>query len=445
MPVKNKSAATDKTDFDHKAFLALLTHQPGVYQMFDAAGVLLYVGKAKSLKKRLGSYFQANLAPKTHSLVSKIARIEVTLTETETEALLLEQNLIKQHYPSYNILLRDDKSYPYVYIASEDEYPRIDFHRGPKRAKGRYFGPYPDSGAVRESLQFLQKTFRLRPCADSFFKNRSRPCLQYQIQRCTAPCVRAITPERYAEDVRHAVMFLDGKEDAIIPELANAMEDASEKQHYEEAAHYRDQISHLRQMREPQAMEEGEQDADIMALCLQQGVACVQVITVRHGRVLGSRSYFPQFKMENEASEILSAFMAQYYLGNQERMIPPVIILDRSLNDPSTSESTDESEVLLSALTQASNRKVTLLHKVRTHRAKWQQLAVRTAEQNLLTRLNSRQSQLQRMQRLQEVLMLDAIPEHLECFDISHSSGGGGGFLCGIRFTGSGQISLPPF
>src|SRR5690606_4786921 len=205
--------------FDYKKFLESLPHHPGIYQMFGLEGNILYAGKAKALDKRLASYFQKNVSPKTRSLVEKIARIEVTLTETETEALLLEQNIIKQQRPPYNILLRDDKSYPYIYVATEVEYPRIDFHRGPKRLKGRYFGPYPGAGSVRESLQFLQKTFRIRQCDDNFFRNRSRPCLQFQIKRCTAPCVRAISVNQYAADVRHALMFLEGKETVILQEL----------------------------------------------------------------------------------------------------------------------------------------------------------------------------------------------------------------------------------
>lgn len=404
-----------KTGFDYQEFLKSQPNQPGVYQMFGLDGKILYVGKAKALNKRLASYFQKNVSPKTKALVEKIFRIEVTLTATETEALLLEQNIIKQQRPPYNILLRDDKSYPYIYLATEAEYPRMDFHRGVKRLKGRYFGPYPGAASVRESLQFLQKTFRVRQCDDHFFSNRSRPCLQYQIKRCTAPCVGAISAEKYADDVRHSLMFLEGKETMILEELANAMESASDDQLYEEAARYRDQISHLRQIRQPQSIEEGDSDADVIAIKLEKDTACVQVVTVRQGRVLGSRSYFPQLKMEKNEVEILAAFLSQYYLGIQERIIPPEIILDRPLPD--------DSEVIEAALILASKNKVSLISNVRRHRAKWQQLAIRTAEQNLLTRLNVRHSHLQRLERLQELLSLEVLPERIECFDISHSSG----------------------
>jgi len=405
----------DAPVFDGKKFLERQTNHPGVYQMFGLDGKILYAGKAKALNKRLASYFQKNVSPKTKALVAKISRIEVTLTTTETEALLLEQNIIKQQRPPYNILLRDDKSYPYIYVATDAEYPRMDFHRGPKRMKGRYFGPYPGAASVRESLQFLQKTFRVRQCDDHFFSNRSRPCLQYQIRRCTAPCVGAISVEQYANDVRHSLMFLEGKETRILEELANAMESAADLQRYEEAAHYRDQITHLRQIREPQSIEGGDNDADVIAVKLQNDTACVQVVTIRHGRILGSRSYFPHLKIETNESEILAAFLSQYYLGAQERMIPPEVILDRPLPD--------DGEVLQAALRQASQKKVSLIYKVRSHRAKWQQLAIRTVEQNLLSRLNVQQSHLQRLERLQELLSLETLPERIECFDISHSSG----------------------
>lgn len=421
----------DTPVFEHKKFLEHQVNQPGVYQMFGVDGNILYAGKAKALNKRLSSYFQKNVSPKTKALVAKISRIEVTITATETEALLLEQNIIKQQRPPYNILLRDDKSYPYIYVATDAEYPRMDFHRGPKRMKGRYFGPYPGAASVRESLQFLQKTFRVRQCDDNFFNNRSRPCLQYQIHRCSAPCVGAISVEQYANDVRHSLLFLEGKETLILEELANDMESASDAQNYEEAAHYRDQITYLRQIREPQSIEEGDNDADVIAVQLQKSVACVQVLTIRQGRVLGSRSYFPQLKIESTEAEILAAFLSQYYLGIQERMIPPEVILDRPLPD--------DREVIQAALMQASQKRVSLVYKVRSHRAKWQQLAIRTAEQNLLSRLSVQHSHLQRLERLQELLSLETLPERIECFDISHSSGEATVASC-VVFDGNGAV-----
>ena len=401
--------------FDAKRFLEQQNNKPGVYQMFDEAGKILYVGKAKSLKNRLKSYFGKQVGGKTRSLVGKINRIEVTVTETETEALLLEQNLIKQQKPPYNILLRDDKSYPYIYISTDDRYPRIDFHRGPKRLKGRYFGPYPSSASVRETLQFLQKTFLVRQCEDVFFRNRSRPCLQYQIHRCTAPCVEKIAADQYAEDVKHAIMFLEGNEDSVMQELANRMEKAAAEQAYEQAAAFRDQISHIRYIQEPQSIEEGIVSVDVMAVAVQGGSACVQMITVRHGRILGSRSYFPAFRLDNSEEEILSAFIAQHYLSRDDQEIPREIITNIFLGD--------EEQTIRSALEQTAGRKIQLSHSVRSQRAKWQELALRTAKQNLLTRLATRQNVYQRFERLQEVLQLESLPERIECFDISHSSG----------------------
>lgn len=403
------------TTFDAKSFLEQQSNKPGVYQMFDDAGKILYVGKAKALKNRLKSYFGKQVGGKTRSLVGKIQRIEVTVTETETEALLLEQNLIKQQKPPYNILLRDDKSYPYIYISTEDRYPRIDFHRGPKRLKGRYFGPYPSSGSVRETLQFLQKTFRVRQCEDAFFRNRSRPCLQYQIHRCTAPCVEKISTEHYAEDVKHAIMFLEGNEDSVMQELANRMESAAGELAYEQAAAFRDQITHIRHIQEPQSIEEGIVSVDVMAVAVQGGSACIQMITVRHGRILGSRSYFPAFRLDNSEQEILAAFIAQHYLSRDDQEIPKEIVTNIFLGD--------EEAALRSALEQTAGRKIQLSYAVRSQRAKWQELALRTAKQNLLTRLATRQNVYQRFERLQEVLQLESLPERIECFDISHSSG----------------------
>lgn len=384
--------------------------------MYGEQDVILYVGKAKHLKKRLSSYFQKNNpSTKTRSLVDKIERIDVTVTNTETEALLLEQNLIKQQRPPYNILFRDDKSYPYIYISSEDEYPRLAFHRGAKRKKGRYFGPFPNSTSVRESLSFLQKTFQLRQCDDSFFKNRSRPCLQHQIQRCTAPCVRLISPEDYAEDFRHSAMFLEGKEDGIVSELISQMESASENLDFEKAAKFRDQISHLRRIQEQQIIEDDNGYADILAIVIKQQQLCIQVVNVRHGRMLASRSYFPKNKLALDEAESLAAFIPQYYLNTTDREIPPSIIINTDLQDATDS--------LQTVLSNNTSHKVLLQHNVRSARAKWLTMAQRTAEQNLNTRLTSKQTLLQRLEKLQIELSLSELPERMECFDISHSSG----------------------
>ncbi|MFK7636404.1 excinuclease ABC subunit UvrC, partial [Pseudomonas sp. 2023-15245] len=264
--------------FDASAFLSTCSGRPGVYRMFDSDTRLLYVGKAKNLKKRLASYFRkTGLAPKTAALVGRIAYIETTITANETEALLLEQTLIKEWRPPYNILLRDDKSYPYVFL-SDGAYPRLSIHRGAKKAKGRYFGPYPSAGAIRESLSILQKTFMVRQCEDSYFKNRTRPCLQYQIKRCKAPCVGLVDPQVYAEDVRHSVMFLEGRSSALTDELNSAMELAASTLDFERAAEIRDQISLLRRVQDQQSMEGGTGDVDVIAAFVNPGGACVHLI-----------------------------------------------------------------------------------------------------------------------------------------------------------------------
>ena len=402
------------TAFDAKRFLASQTQAPGVYQMFDAAGELLYVGKAKNLKARLASYFRSSgLAPKTRALVARIAHIEVTVTNSETEALILEQNLIKASRPPYNILLRDDKSYPYVFVSSGEDYPRIALHRGAKRKRGDYFGPFPNVGAVRESMNFLQKTFKVRQCEDSVFRNRSRPCLQYQIQRCTAPCVGFISPEDYERDVHHTRLFLQGKNAELMAELADEMDRAAADMAYEQAARLRDQISDLRAVQAEQIVEEGSGNLDILAAAHRAESACVHVLFVRQGRILGSRSYYPRPGLEESQAEILNDFVPQFYLA-QGREIPPVIITSHALADR---------ETLAQVLGDARGGKLSISHSVRSHRAGWVAMAKQAAEQNLTGRLNSHKTTQARLQALQEVLGLDEVPERMECFDISHSSG----------------------
>jgi len=277
--------------FDHKNFLKHTSSRPGVYRMLDEEGEVLYVGKAKNLKKRLGSYFRGSgLDNKTIALVNRIQDIEITITSSETEALLLEQNLIKDKRPPYNILLRDDKSYPYIYLSSQDEFPRLAFHRGAKKKKGRYFGPFPSAGAVRESLALLQKIFHVRQCEDSYFRNRTRPCLQYQIKRCSGPCVNLTTPEEYAEDVRHSVMFLEGKNDQIRDELTARMAKLSEALEFEEASRVRDQIKDLRIIQESQYVSGEKGDVDVIAMAQDAGAVCIHVIFVRGGRVIGNQN-----------------------------------------------------------------------------------------------------------------------------------------------------------
>ncbi|HSC75434.1 MAG TPA: excinuclease ABC subunit UvrC [Pseudomonadales bacterium] len=402
--------------FDSQTFLAAATGSPGVYQMYGAEDNLLYVGKANNLKKRLSSYFRkTGLGPKTKALVARIARIELTITASETEALLLEQSLIKAHQPPYNILLRDDKSYPYIFLSEGEPYPRLAFHRGAKQKKGRYFGPFPNSGAVRESLNFLQKFSRIRQCEDSFFRNRSRPCLQYQIHRCSGPCVAMITPEQYARDVDVTAMFLLGHEQQALEVLATDMESAAEKLEFERAAELRDRIASLRTVQEQQTVDNGVAvNADVFACTQQAGAACVQVLFVRQGRILGSRSYFPALSIEDDTENLLATFIAQFYFGS-ERELPAEII---------TTELPDvEQELLQGVLSEKAGRKIIVSSKVRTHRQQWLNMAGKAAQENLLQRLASRQNIEARFEALRDVLGLEAVPERIECFDISHSSG----------------------
>ena len=401
--------------FDSGGFLAACSNLPGVYRMFDAEGRLLYVGKANNLKKRLSSYFRkSGLAPKTAALVARISQIEITITANETEALLLEQTLIKEWRPPYNILLRDDKSYPYVFLSSEDEYPRLSIHRGAKKQKGRYFGPYPSALAIRESLNLLQKTFQVRQCEDSYFSNRTRPCLQYQIKRCKAPCVGLVSAEEYAADVRHSAMFLEGRSNQLADELRSAMERAAGELDFERAAELRDQIALLRRVQDQQSMEGGSGDVDVVAAVVSPGGACVNLISVRGGRVLGSKNFFPQVAIEEEGADVLAAFLAQYYLGASERDLPAELIVNCVHED---------FPALAAAIAAVRGRELAISHRVRGTRARWQQLAVTNAEQALAGRLANRQHVAARMEALGDALGMDEPPQRLECFDISHSSG----------------------
>lgn len=400
--------------FDASDFLAACSGRPGVYRMFDEGGKLLYVGKAKNLKKRLASYFRkTGLAPKTAALVAKIAQIETTVTANETEALLLEQTLIKEWRPPYNILLRDDKSYPYVHL-SDGPYPRLSIHRGAKKQKGRYFGPYPSAGAIRESLALLQKAFLVRQCEDSYFRNRTRPCLQYQIKRCKGPCVELVEPAEYAEDVRHSVMFLEGRSNALAAELSASMEQASMRLEFERAAELRDQVAILRRVQDQQSIEGGTGDVDVVAAIVNPGGACVHMISVRGGRVLGSKNFFPQVAIEEEVGDVLAAFVAQYYLGNLERDLPQELIVNTAHEDFPT---------LIEAIAELRGRELSISHRVRTNRARWQQLAVTNAELALAARLANRQHMANKFEALADVLELEEPPQRLECYDISHSSG----------------------
>lgn len=406
------TAEPGQAAFDAASFLRTLTPKPGVYRMLDDTNTVLYVGKAANLKKRVSSYFRkSGLAPKTAALMAQVCNVEVTVTHTEGEALILENHLIKELHPRYNVLLRDDKSYPYIYLSVGETFPRLAFHRGSRRAKGRYFGPYPSAGAVRDTLSLLQKLFRVRQCEDSFFRNRSRPCLQYQIQRCTGPCVDLIDPESYGRDVHHAELFLEGKSGEVIDDLVQRMEQASSALEFELAARYRDQIASLRRVQERQYVSAEGGDLDVVGCVVEGGNACVQVFYVRGGLNLGNKSFFPRIPEGSSPGEVLAAFLPQYYL---DKDVPQEILLSHAV---------DGADLLADVLAQSARRRVTLRHSVRGERARWLTMAVQNAEAALKARLQSRMGIQQRLESLQDALGLDQVPARLECFDISHTMG----------------------
>ena len=406
------------TRFDAQSFLRALTNDPGVYRLLDRFGRILYVGKARSLKKRVASYFRLpeQLAPKTRALMSHAHSVEVTVTHTETEALLLENNLIKEHRPRYNIVLRDDKSFPYIHVTTGDRFPRLTFHRGARRGRGRYFGPFASAGATRSTLGQLQKLFRVRQCEDSFFENRSRPCLQYQIERCTAPCVGLIDETAYGEDVRHAVMFLEGKSEEMVGELVCRMESASNALEFELAARYRDQIANLRRVQARQYVSGAKGNVDVIAARVREGIAVVELSVIRNGQSLGSRTLRPVHGADATEQELLRAFLPQHYLSRsgRERPIPDEILLSRPV---------DGLHVLEQAISEQSRRRVAIRCNVRGERARWVAMAVDNAELALRQRIASRADLRSQFDALQELLGLEDPPERIECFDVSHTGG----------------------
>ncbi len=408
-------AAGATSAFDPEPFLANLTRKPGVYRMLDEEGRALYVGKARSLKPRVTSYFRASgLASKTMALVARIRDIEITVTNSETEALLLEQSLIKQERPPYNVVLRDDKSYPYIYLTDHADFPRLTFHRGARRKTGRYFGPFPSASAVRDSLNTLQKLFRIRQCDDTFFKNRSRPCLQYQIERCSAPCVGLVTPDSYRQDVAFSVLFLEGRSDRVLETLKERMDAAAGNLEFEHAAKYRDRISQLRRIQEQQYVHAADGDVDVFALAEAGGVVCVQALYIRAGRMLGQRTWFPRNELRLEPAEFLTAFVSQYYLAGRDRDLPRTVV---------SSEAIAGDGVLGEALSGLAGRRVTLVSSVRGRRAAWLKLAADNAGVSLASYLADKRNAYSRFVGLQEALQLEDVPERLECFDISHTGG----------------------
>jgi excinuclease ABC subunit C len=404
--------STPPQAFDGKAFVKTLTTSPGVYRYFDEDGNLLYVGKAGNLKKRVGSYFlKPRMEPRIAAMVSQIAGAEITVTRTEGEALLLESQLIKSLKPRYNILLRDDKSYPYIYLSGGEDYPRLAFHRGARNMPGRYFGPYPSTFAVRESLNLMQKLFKVRQCEDSYFKNRSRPCLQHQIGRCTAPCVKLITVDDYRSDVRHAEMFLEGRSSAVIDELGREMDQASKALEFERAAAMRDQVAALRKLQAEHHVQGASADMDVLACRIESGMACVSVLFFRNGISLGTRDFFPRLPLDAEPADVLEQFIAQYYL---DRPVPRELILGETLPNQ---------QILGDMLAQQSGHGVELKASVRGERARFLQMAERNAQASLTARLASRQTLGARFDDLQKLLELPESPRRIECFDISHTLG----------------------
>ena len=400
------------TRFDHKQFIQTLTHDPGVYRLLDAEGGLLYVGKAKDLKKRVATYFsRSQRGPRIAKMTAQTANVEITITNTEAEALLLENNLIKQHHPRYNILLRDDKSYPYIFISSNHKYPQITFHRGKRNKAGRYFGPYASAGAARNALSLLQKIFKVRQCDDSFFNHRSRPCLQHQIDRCSAPCVGFIGEDKYRNEIRAAIEFLEGNSHKLIDRYVQNMSKAAAGLDYEKAAGFRDKIELLRKISEQQYVSSESGNVDVIAIQSKGDVVCVQVFNIRAGVNLGNKSYFPRLPGPIQPEKTLTAFMGQYYLTHA---IPEEII---------SSHRPYDAEPLQEMLSAKAGKSVSVICSPRSKKAQWLGMAKKNAATALQGKLASKAGLMQRFEALQEELGLEFLPTRIECFDVSHTKG----------------------
>ncbi|MFN7096645.1 MAG: excinuclease ABC subunit UvrC [Gammaproteobacteria bacterium] len=402
-------------DFDAKKFIKTLPSQPGVYRMLNNKNEVIYVGKARNLKKRVASYFmRQHDSPKTAALVAQIANIEIIITHSENEALILESTLIKELQPRYNIVFKDDKSYPYLLLTNH-AYPRLISHRGERRQGNKYFGPYPTMSTARESLHLLQKIFKLRNCEDSVFQHRTRPCLQYQIQRCSAPCVQFVSPEAYQQDVHLAELFLQGKNKKIIDELKIAMDHAAEQLNYEKAAALRDQITTLRRVQEQQYMHAAHGDVDIIVAAQESATVVVELLMVRQGQVMGNKAFFQKVPVEISNADIISDFISQHYLAVSEpRPIPKQIIIN---------DANDDIQWLENALSEHAGHKVKLLHRVREEKRQWVQLALKNAQHELKTYLADKTNLNQRFQALAQILNIEQSITRLECFDISHTQG----------------------
>ena len=406
------SSQAERPRFDPAEVVANLPHLPGVYRMLNAAGEVLYVGKARDLKKRVASYFHksGSLAPRIQLMVGQVQGLETTVARSEAEALLLENNFIKSLHPRYNILYRDDKSYPYL-VLSGHRFPRLGFHRGSLDKGNRYFGPFSNAGAVRESIRLMQKIFRLRTCEDTVFANRSRPCLLYQIKRCTGPCAGLIDESTYAEDVRSAELFLQGREDEAVSRLEERMRWAADQQAYEQAAAYRDQIRSLSKVRESQFVSSSRGvDADIVALASSGGLICVNLVVVRAGQHRGDKSFFPQNARDQDEQSAMVAFLEQHYVG---RDVPPTIILNRPV----------DSGALEELLLQQSGVKVQFNTNPAGERRVWLRMAEKNAELAIAQRIAAHATQEARLTAVQQALNLGDNVQRIECFDISHTMG----------------------
>ena len=402
-----------------------------MYRFLDEQNTVLYVGKANNIQSRVLSYFRpSGLATKTLRLVKRIRDIQFTVTESETEALLLEQSFIKREKPPFNVLLRDDKSYPYIHI-TEHEYPQIKRHRGRTNEHGTFFGPYPSTAAVRNSLSILQRVFQLRPCKDSMFKNRTRPCLQYQIKRCSGPCVGLIDPIRYNQELRLARLFLEGKNQSLLDELKSSMRDLADSQQYEGAARLRDQIQALRQVQEEQHVHKSTGDVDAFAIATADQFVCIQGMFIRKGILLGHRNWYPKNELHAHSASVLSSFISQYYFGGADRNIPRTVLTMRALED---------SKVLADALTKKAGHVVEVTFQVRATRAKWQEMVEENTTLALGAFVRARENESERLFDLQQILELDQQVQRLECFDVSHIQGEATMAAC-VVFDDSGPVT----
>jgi excinuclease ABC subunit C len=405
--------AASPANFDSTAFLKTLTHKPGVYRMLDAEQKVIYVGKARDLKKRVASYFGSKAHhPKTMALMAQTCDVQITITGTEKEALLLELNLIKEYQPHFNVLLRDGKGYPYIHVSTDQPFPRFEFHRGARNLGGRFLGPYPNTAAVRQTLSHVQKLFQVRQCDDAFFDNRTRPCLQHQIKRCSAPCVDLISAADYAHDVENAVLFLEGKDDTVMKALARRMDDASEQKHYEQAGSLRDQIAAIKSLQAKQSItDEKHLDTDALAVFGQGGSWAVVAVMVRGGRVLGSRSFFPRTHGEHTDGDVMRAFITQHYFTGP---VPGEILVNAL---------PDDTAVLEESLSARTGHKVAIRANVRATRRGWVDMAEANAREALLMKLAGHATIDRQLQELAQAFGMDEPPTRIECFDISHTSG----------------------